>query len=120
MSAKNCIYALRHNPTGKIYVGCSNNVERRVHEHLTQLSHNRHPVETMQADFNTYGNDYSYFVLFEAFAAYDAFLMERHFMSLLDTRNPEKGYNHKDNSNNFSLTYFREHKVPVRRRYENH
>lgn len=65
----------------------------------------------MQIDFDKYGEDYSYYVLFEAFANYDAFLMERHFMSLLGTRDPHKGYNYKDNSNEFSLSYYREHKI---------
>lgn len=111
MEGKNSIYALKHNPTGKIYIGCSRNVERRIHQHLVQLKSGNHPVELMQADFNTYGNDFSYYVLFEAFAAYDAFLMEKHFMSLLETRNPSKGYNYKDNSNDFSLDYYRERKV---------
>lgn len=65
----------------------------------------------MQDDFNKYGGDYSYFVLFEARESYDAFLMEKHFMSLLNTRNPNNGYNYKDHTNDFTLAYYREHKV---------
>ena len=109
--AKGFVYALRHNPTGKIYVGCTKNVERRIHQHIVQLANNNHPIEAMQQDFNDYPVDYSYYVLFEAFAAYDAHLMEKHFMSLLGTRDPEKGYNFNDNSCEFSLDNFRKRKV---------
>ena len=111
MSDKACIYVIRHNPTGKVYVGCTKNVERRVSEHMKQLSFGKHPVGMMQDDYNQYGGSYSYFVVFEAYASYDAFMMEKNFMSLLDTRNPQKGYNYKDWSNNFSLDCFKEHIV---------
>lgn len=110
MSNKACIYALKHNPTGKIYVGCSCDVKRRVSEHLTLLKSGTHPVEMMQNDFDEFGDDYSYYVLFEAYASYDAFMMEKHFMSLLNTRNPLVGYNYKDNSNDFSINDFKEHR----------
>ena len=113
MEAKGFVYALRHNPTGKIYVGCTRNVERRVNEHIKQLINNSHSIKAMQQDFDNYPFDYSYYVLFEAYAAYDAFMMEKHFMSLLGTRDPEKGYNYKDNSNEFSLDGFRKHKIQI-------
>ena len=108
---KACVYALRHNITGRVYVGCSRNVERRINEHLKLLEFGKHTVDLMQDDYDKYGKNYSYFILFEAYASYDAFMMEKNFMSLLDTRNPQKGYNYKDWSNNFSLDCFKEHIV---------
>lgn len=111
MGDKACVYVLKHIPTGKVYVGCSNNVERRINEHISQLKRGTHPVERMQDDFNEYGNDYSYYILFEAYASYDAFMMERHFMSLLDSRDPNKGYNYGDNSLKFSLDDYKENKL---------
>ena len=111
MKERNCIYALKHNPTGKIYVGCSCNVERRIYEHIVQLASGKHTNKLMQEDFNKYGNDYSYYILFKAYANYDAFLMEKHFMSLLKTRNPEHGYNCNDNSKEFSLDNYKRRKV---------
>ena len=101
------VYAIRHEATGRVYVGCTRNVERRVREHMKQLAAHKHTVPMMQADFDQYGGEYSYYVLFGAYAAYDAFLMERHFMTLLDTRNPEKGYNSNDNSHGFDLSAFK-------------
>lgn len=111
MEGKACVYALKHNPTGKIYVGCSKNVERRINEHIKQLRSGVHNVKKMQDDFNEYGNDYSYYILFEAYASYDAFMMEKHFMSLLDSRDPNKGYNYGDNSLKFSLDDYKENKL---------
>jgi len=101
------VYAIRHELTGKVYVGCTKDVERRIKEHLRLLKANNHPIKQMQDDYNRYGGEYSYYILFNAYAAYDAFLMERHFMTLLDSRNPQNGYNSQDNSNNFSLSQFR-------------
>lgn len=113
MNVKACVYAIRHEPTGKVYVGCSKNVERRLVAHMNHLISGTHPVKMMQDDFDEYGGDYSYFILFEAYAAYDAFEMEKHFMSLLGTRNPDVGYNYKDNSNDFSLKNLKRHKLYV-------
>ena len=80
---------------------------------MRQLQHNKHPVKQMQNDFNTYGGDYVYYILFRAYAAYDAFSMERHFMSLLNTRDPQKGYNGGDVSKDFSLSNYRKNRIPV-------
>ena len=114
MNGKACVYAIRHEPTGKVYVGCTSDVERRVDEHMKQLVSGTHTVEMMQNDFDEYGGNYSYFILFEAYASYDAFAMEKNFMSLLGTRNPEVGYNYKDNSNEFSLKDFKKHKIRLK------
>ncbi|MBR6351725.1 MAG: helix-turn-helix domain-containing protein, partial [Firmicutes bacterium] len=98
------VYAIEHVPTGRIYVGCTKDVNRRIAEHMKQLQNGKHPSKQMQSDFNTYGGEYVYYVLFRAYAAYDAFSMERHFMSLLNTRDPQKGYNSGDVSKDFSLS----------------
>lgn len=101
------VYALQHSATGKIYVGCTRDVERRVTEHLKQLLTNSHPNKQMQDDFNQQGGEFFYYVLFSAGVAYDAFKMEKHFMSLLGTRDPSKGYNTDDRSKNFALSTFK-------------
>jgi len=105
------VYAIQHSKTGKIYVGCTKNVERRICEHVKMLLRGNHPNERMQADYNEYGGEYFYFVLFGAYAAYDAFLAERLFMSLLGTRDLEKGYNSTDNSKEFALSNYRRKKA---------
>lgn len=111
MGNKAYVYALKHIPTGKIYVGSTKNVKKRIIQHMSLLKSGTHTVKNMQDDFNKYGGDYSFYILFEAYAAYDAHLVERHFMSLLDTRNPAHGYNYKDLSKGFTLENYKEHKI---------
>lgn len=111
MEDKACVYALRHNPTSKVYVGCSRNVQMRINEHIYQLKIGLHPVDLMQEDCDKHGCDYSYFILFETNVAQDAFLMEKHFMSLLGTRDKTKGYNYNDGSSDFDLDDYCEYEA---------
>ena len=101
------VYAIRHNPTGKIYVGRTERLNTRVHQHMTQLIKGTHPIERMQQDFDQYGNDYSLFILYDSKQSgnmtCECKTIESLFMTILDTRNPDKGYNYKDNSNDFYL-----------------
>ena len=76
-------------------------------EHVIRLSNHGHDNELMQADYDKYGGGYNYYVLFRANNGSDAFMMEGHFMSLLGTRNPEKGYNAKDHTKEFTLENFK-------------
>lgn len=57
------IYLLRHNPTGRIYIGSSASPERRYKRHIEDLRKGNHPVEDMQSDFYEYGEDYSFELL---------------------------------------------------------
>lgn len=56
------IYALLHNPTNKLYIGCSKRAER-VQQHLNQLKLNKHTNKAMQSDCNKYGFDYNAYLL---------------------------------------------------------
>ena len=57
------VYAIQHNKTKKIYVGSSNKPEERYRSHIRNLKRGEHSVEDMQADFDKYGEDYSFFIL---------------------------------------------------------
>ena len=108
------IYALRHNPTGKIYVGATgHDIEHRVREHIVALRKHRHSVALMQEDFDKYGDDYSYFTLYRTSHNLEAFKIEKMHMDLLHTRHPEYGYNYNDITHDFSLCYLTEHHVPL-------
>ena len=107
------MYALKHNQTGKIYIGCSRDVERRIREHLTALRSHYHPVDKLQQDYDLYGSNFSYYVLCEAYNGIDAFFIEKQFMSLLHTRDDAYGYNTEDSSSDFSLDQYEEHIIPV-------
>ena len=57
------VYAIRHNVTGRVYIGSSCRVDRRFQQHISDLRCHRHPVEDMQADFDQYGEDFSMTIL---------------------------------------------------------
>lgn len=57
------VYAIRHNVTGRVYIGSSCRVDRRFQQHISDLRCHRHPVEDMQADFDQYGDDFTLTVL---------------------------------------------------------
>ena len=59
------IYAIRHNATDKVYIGSSCKVDKRLAQHIRDLRGHRHIVEDMQADFDKYGEDYTFTILDE-------------------------------------------------------
>ena len=59
------IYMIRHNVTGRMYIDKSQDVPKRIKQHLWKLRAGRHPVEDMQKDFDEYGDDFSVSILCE-------------------------------------------------------
>lgn len=57
------VYAIRHNVTGRVYIGSSHRVDKRFVQHINALRSHKHPVEDMQADFDQYGEDFSMTIL---------------------------------------------------------
>lgn len=107
------VYALVHEPTGKIYVGSTGDIVTRIATHISNLRNHRHPCISMQNDFDQYGDGYRVYVLFQGcLCREDLREVEFLFMSLLKTRNPEIGYNDKDPSHEFSLSKCGMVKVP--------
>lgn len=105
MNKTGVVYALRHNPTGKIYVGSTSNLDARLHEHMAALRGNRHPVPNMQRDYNDFGEDYSVCILEENLPANTIKTkIEFLYMTLLGTRDPAKGYNYLDITSDTDLS----------------
>lgn len=89
------VYAIRHNPTNKLYIGCSGN-GNRVQSHLTALKSNRHINKAMQDDCNKYGFDYSAFlieVINDRPLKDNAHEREQYWIHYYHTNNPVYGYN---------------------------
>lgn len=51
------IYAIRHNVTGRVYVGSSAAPIKRIRSHLNALRRGKHNNSAMQSDFDLYGDD---------------------------------------------------------------
>lgn len=92
------VYALQHNPTGRIYVGRTTALESRIKAHIYALHGKKHPNELMQRDHDEYGDDYTVYVLekFEGSPYPDITVSEQGWMDKLNTGDPRVGYNFKD------------------------
>lgn len=88
------IYAIQHNVTGRVYVGRTKNLEQRYFTHMTKLRTHTHTSPIMQKDFDEYGEDYSVFILERTSENLKG--NEFRWMELLNTNNPEIGYNGQD------------------------
>ena len=89
------VYAIQHNISKCIYIGSSQDVETRYHNHMYQLRAGKHKIEDMQADFDKYGEDYSLFILEEFTSCRDRSL-EYEWMMKYQSHIRGKGYNYKD------------------------
>lgn len=89
------VYELKHNSTGKAYIGISHNPKRRLSNHLCALRNGSHPVEDLQADYNTHGEDLSFRIL-EEILTEDKRNREFAWQLKLRTLERGRGYNYKD------------------------
>lgn len=105
------IYALVHNPTQKVYIGCSLHADR-VRSHMTALKANRHSNRYMQEDCNQYGFDYSAylieFVESRTFSPEKPHEREAYWIRYYCTDDPKYGYNSPKWYKRISITSFPE------------
>lgn len=104
------VYALRHNPTGKIYIGSTRHPQKRLMTHFYTLKNGNHQVKAMQEDFDKYGDDYSVFILDVITRWYDR-QKEYYWMDVFHTRDPVLGYNTNDKALAPKITDFKEFKL---------
>lgn len=87
------IYAIQHNKTKRIYVGCSLHYEKRIREHICHLRNGNHTNIEMQKDYDLFGENYSYFVIEKNVPFHGCFDREKEWMSILKSNCIETGYN---------------------------
>ena len=90
------IYAIRHNATDRVYIGSSCKVDERLKQHITALRGHRHIVEDMQADFDKYGEDYTFTILDKISNSQER-SKEYEWMVKYKSHIRGTGYNYKDN-----------------------
>ena len=88
------VYMIRHNVTGRMYIGRSENVPLRIKQHFWQLRAGKHPIEDMQNDFEVYGNDFTVSILGEV--DNDHLKLEIEMMDKYNSTTRGVGYNYKD------------------------
>ena len=59
------VYRVSNVVTGDFYIGSSNNVERRFHEHATAMHSGKHPKKQMALHWNLYGKSAFRFEILE-------------------------------------------------------
>lgn len=89
------IYAIQHNVTGRIYVGITENVDRRVKAHMADLRKHRHINYALQEDYDKYGYDYSVYILEFNVLRQDRW-KEKYYIEILNTDDDRIGYNGRD------------------------
>ncbi len=89
------VYAIRHNVTNRIYIGSSENVDRRLRNHMCDLRAGRHKIEDMQEDYNKYGENFTFTVL-DTVDNWDDRNKEYKWMEAYQSHIRGVGYNYKD------------------------
>ena len=91
------VYALIHEPTGKVYVGSTRQISSRIQLHMEALKRGAHKAPGMQDDYNKYGGPYTVRIL-EVIRGSRPTDMGSLWMDALGSRDPERGYNARDPS----------------------
>lgn len=87
------IYAIQHNCTKRVYVGCSIHYEKRIRQHLSHLRNHNHENKEFQKDYDLFGEDYSFYILQRGVSHYRSFDVEKMWIRMLRTNEIERGYN---------------------------
>ena len=96
--AEPTVYLIRNTVNGKVYIGVSNNVEKRFLEHFSALRAGKHSNKALQADYNTHGQAAFTTGIIENLneAGYARWVREdreRHWIKQHNATNPMYGYN---------------------------
>lgn len=89
------VYKITHEVTGRVYIGSSNDPQRRYQAHLSALRNGKHPVEDMQMDFDEFGGSFNFEVI-DTISDESENHKEYDHMVACRSNVRGKGYNYKD------------------------
>ena len=87
------IYCIKNKINGKVYIGSSNNIERRFKKHKTELNTNNHSNKYLEKAYKKYGKDNFEFIILELCTQEELIQREIFFINKYDSLNYLKGYN---------------------------
>lgn len=88
------IYAIQHKESGKLYVGSSVNMQKRLYEHRRLLNLGRHGNQHLQSAWNLYGSDlFEMYVLQVVKDKAQLYAIERTYIHKFKSFEREFGYN---------------------------
>lgn len=87
------IYCIKNKINGKVYIGSSNNIERRFRKHKTQLNTKIHSNKHLIRAYHKYGKQNFEFIILEECLKENLLEREMFYIKEYDCLNFEKGYN---------------------------
>lgn len=96
MKLPRTVYALRHEATGKMYIGSTADLPKRFKSHCSRLKCGTHNSKSLQADFDHYENKNLTLIALEEITAYRDKDKEYEWMDFYQTTDPARGYNSAD------------------------
>lgn len=89
------VYSIKHNATGREYIGKTKNLETRIYQHKQALKRGQHIVEDMQRDYDEYGDDFTVSTL-EIITTFEDNKREYELIRSHESHIRGKGYNYRD------------------------
>ena len=106
------VYALKQRETGRVYVGSSTNVKKRICEHRSALKRHAHTVGDLQADYEAYGESFDVEELDVIESEAESY-KEYEWMAKLGSRERGRGYNYMDKAYADGRKREKKEKVPT-------
>ena len=99
------IYAIRCKANGRLYIGCTSDVQTRIGGHFSELRNHKKIKQSnvrkratgveWQTDFDKYGEDaFEFYILEENITNKEKLTREAYWIKKYDSTNPAKGYNY--------------------------
>lgn len=126
MPVKTGIYKITNLKNGKIYIGKSNDIDRRFKEHCSTYEWSRTPNKPLYLAFQKYGIENFSFEIQEECLKENLNDKEKFWIQNFDSTNPEKGYNitiggdgHSPNEKHPNHKLTEKDVIDIRTRYAN-
>lgn len=93
------IYKITNTVNGKVYIGQSVQLSKRLYEHRRVLENNCHSNRHLQNAYNKYGDVFQIEIIMYCDNEEELDYLERYYISCYNSMNPQKGYNKEDGGN---------------------
>jgi predicted GIY-YIG superfamily endonuclease len=96
MKLPRTVYALRHEATGKVYIGSTADPRQRLLKHLNRLKNGTHNSKQLQADYDQHADKSLTLEVLDEIRDFGERDKEYRWMEIYNTFDPVHGYNYAD------------------------